>query len=386
MITIITSGESHGRGMIATITGVPSGVEVDTNFINTQLKLRQQGYGRGGRMKIETDTVDILSGVASGKTTGSPITLIVWNKDWENWKNTTPTPILTPRPGHADLIGMYKYGHLDDARKVLERASARETAARVAAGALVRLFLKPFGIDVFSHIVNWGGITPSQSASTIDELRQKTQTSPFRWLGTEHDDGLLTERINEAMKGGYTLGGIIETIIDPVPPLLGSYQTAEQKLDARLASAVLSVQAIKGIEFGLGFEYANKPGKEAMDAIYYGSQGYYRKTNYAGGIEGGMSNGNSIVFRSVMKPLPTQMSPLETVNIQTKEEALSVKERSDVTAVYAASIVIDAVVAPVIANALLERYGSDHLDRILEAFERDPALHELGYKAISHPR
>ncbi|MCX7881773.1 MAG: chorismate synthase [Brevinematales bacterium] len=386
MITVTTAGESHGRGMIATITGMPAGLEVDTSFINEELRLRQSGFGRGGRMKIETDTVDILSGVMGGKTTGAPVVLVVWNKDWENWKDKTPQPIHTPRPGHADLIGMYKYGHLDDARKVLERASARETAARVAAGALVKLFLRQFGVGMFSHVVNWGGIVPSGKAEDLEELKTKTAVSPFRWLGTQEDDVQLTALIEKAMREGFTLGGIIETIVHPIPPMLGSYQTQEQKLDARLACAVLSVQAIKGIEFGLGFEYANRPGKEAMDAIYYGEKGYYRKTNYAGGIEGGMTNGNPIVFRSVMKPIPTQMSPLETVHIHTKEKALSVKERSDVTAVYAASVVIEAAISPVLANALLERYGGDHIDRILENFQRDPALGELGYPGLSHFR
>jgi len=386
MITITTAGESHGRGMIATVVGLPSGLEVDTGFINEQLRLRQSGFGRGGRMRIESDEVDILSGVMGGKTTGSPVTLVVWNKDWENWKNKTPEPIHTPRPGHADLIGMYKYGHLDDARKVLERASARETAARVAAGALVRLFLREFGIGMFSHVVNWGGIIPSGQAASLEELREKTSASPFRWLGSPDDDERLRRRIEEAMREGFTLGGIIETVVTPVPPMLGSYQVAEKKLDARIAAAVMSVQAIKGIEFGLGFGYASRPGREAMDAIYYGEAGYYRTTNYAGGIEGGMTNGSPLVFRSVMKPIPTQMSPLETVHVHTKEKALSVKERSDVTAVYAASVVIEAAVAPVLADALMDRYGGDHLDRIREAFQRDPALRELGYGGLRHIR
>lgn len=386
MIHIITSGESHGRAMIATISGLPSGIEIDVDFINHQLKLRQSGLGRGGRMKIETDTADILTGVIKNKTTGAPLTLAIWNKDWENWKEKTTEPILTPRPGHADLIGMYKYSHLDDARKVLERASARETAARVAAGAIVKLFLRAFGIEMFSHIVNWGGITPSQETKNLEELRTKTQSSPFRWLGTPEDDTKLSSLIEQATKEGFTLGGTIETIVYPIPPLLGSYQTAEQKLDAQLAMAVMSIQAIKGIEFGLGFSYTNRYGKDAMDAIYYGEKGFYRNTNYAGGIEGGMTNGNPLVLRSVMKPIPTQMSPLETVHIHTKEKALSIKERSDVTAVYAASIVIEAAIAPVLANALMERYGCDHLDRMLEAFQRDPALKELGYPGFSHLR
>lgn len=384
MITITTAGESHGKAMIATLVGMPAGLEVDIDFINNELKLRQSGFGRGGRMKIEMDVVDILSGVIGGKTIGSPIVLAVWNKDWENWKDKLTEPIHTPRPGHADLIGMYKYGHLDDARKVLERASARETVARVAAGAIVKLFLKRFGIEMFSHVVNWGGIIPSGKPESLEDLKKKTQCSPFRWTGTSEDDEKLTRLIEKAMEEGFTLGGIIETIIYPVPPMLGSYQTAEQKIDAQIAAAVLSIQAIKGIEFGLGFEYGNRIGKEAMDAIYYGDQGYYRKTNYAGGIEGGMTNGNPIVFRSVMKPIPTQMSPLETVHIHTKEKAFAVKERSDVTAVYAASIVIEASVASVIANALLQRYGADHIDGILNAFQKDEALRELGYPGFLH--
>lgn len=379
MIEVMTAGESHGPGMIAMVRGLPSGLTVDEAFIQHELSRRQQGYGRGGRQKIETDQADILSGVMHGKTTGSPVTLAVWNKDWENWKNTRPAPVKKPRPGHADLSGVYKYSLQNDIRQVLERASARETAARVAGGALSKLFLNSFGVEIVSHVVSWAGIPINTEGMTLAQIRDRSRASD---LGCACDDAtakIIRERIDRAAAEGDTLGGIIEVIVSPFPPLLGSYQTPEQKLDARIAGAVLSVQAMKGIEFGIGFEYGKTPGKYAHDEIYFDAEkkGYYRQTNRAGGIEGGMSNGQPIVFRVVKKPIPTLMTPLKTVHLDTHAAEEAVKERSDVTALPAAGVVIENAIAPVLASAFLERYGADDMKRIREAFEADPALKEF---------
>ncbi|MCX7821025.1 MAG: chorismate synthase [Brevinematales bacterium] len=373
MIEYITAGESHGKGMIVIIKGIPSNLIIDENFINSELSRRQKGYGRGARMKIETDKVEILSGVWKGKTTGSPITIVIWNKDYENWKDKAPTPILEPRPGHADLIGGYKFNHLDDLRKVLERSSARETAARVAGGSLVKLLLKEFGIEIFSHVVNWGGIEIDTSHLPLEEIKNLAFQSEIQSACDKTTEERVKKLIDEAKQNGDTVGGIIEVIVNNVPPFLGSYQTYQEKLDAKIAEAVLSIQAVKGIEFGLGFKYAYTSGKKAHDEIFYDGK-YYRKTNNAGGIEGGMSNGSPIVFRAVMKPIPTLMSPLSTVNISSKEKVEAIKERSDVTAVGACGVVIENSIAFVIANALISRYGGDDLNLIKENFNNDKSL------------
>jgi chorismate synthase len=376
MIDYITSGESHGKGIFVTISGIPSNLLIDENFINNELKRRQSGYGRGERMKIESDKIEILSGVIKGKTTGAPVTLAIWNKDYENWKDKETPPVLCPRPGHADLTGGYKFNHLDDLRKVIERSSARETAGRVAAGAIAKLFLKEFDIEIFSHVVNWGGIEIDTSKLTLEEIKTLASQSEVNSACDKETEQKIKEMIDKAKIEGDTIGGIIETIIFPCPPFLGSYQTYYDKLDAEIARAVLSIQAIKGIEFGLGFKYANISGKNAHDEIFYDveKQKYYRKTNRAGGIEGGMSNGMPIIFRSVMKPIPTLMSPLKSVNIKTKEPTVAIKERSDVTAVAACGVVIENVVAIVIANALISRYGGDELEIIKRNFKSDKLL------------
>lgn len=381
MIEYLTSGESHGKGIFVTIKGIPSNLSIDVDFINGELKRRQGGYGRGMRMKIEADSVDILSGVANGKTTGSPITMAIWNKDYENWKGREIPPVLSPRPGHADLIGGYKYAHLDDLRKVLERASARETAGRVAAGALAKLFLREFNIEIFSHVVNWGGIEIETSHLTLGEIKELSSRSDISSACNKETEERIKNMIDQAREEGNTIGGIIETIILHCPPFLGSYQSYEEKLDARISEAVLSIQAVKGIEFGLGFKYASTPGKMAHDEIYYDKERgkYFRKTNRAGGIEGGMSNGMPIVFRAVMKPIPTLMSPLSTVNITTKESVEAIKERSDVTAVAACGVVIESVTAIVIADALMRRYGGDEIELIKRNFKNDPALLMFDY-------
>lgn len=378
MIELITAGESHGKAMIATLSGVPAGIAFDEDFINAQLAQRQKGYGRGGRMKIETDEAEVIAGVREGKTTGSPIVLAVWNKDWENWKGKSTPPVLKARPAHADLCGAYKYDHLDDIRHVLERASARETAARVAGSAVARLFLKQLGIEIFSHVVNFGGIEIDTSALSFDEIRARAAKSELRCAADESTEQKIKEKIDRCIEQGDTLGGIVEVIVPRFPAMIGSYQTAEAKLDAQIARTAISVQACKGVQFGLGFGLASVSGKNAHDEISY--DGTYRhESNRAGGINGGMSNGMPIVFRAVMKPIPTLMSPLSTVNIQTKEAVSAVKERSDVTAVPAFGVVMENAVCIDLANAIFTRYGSDHLSQIKKNLEADDAQKEFGW-------
>jgi chorismate synthase len=381
-ITYQTAGESHGKGIIVIITGIPSGLAVDQGFIDNELARRQSGYGRGGRMKIETDRAEILTGVCDGMTIGSPVTLAVWNKDYENWKSKTVEKIHKPRPGHADLVGAYKYGLTDDIRNVLERSSARETAARVAAGALVKIFLARFGVSLFSHVVEWGGIKIDTSGMTPGEIRERAEESELRSAAGPDTEAKIKAMIDAYKKDGDTMGGVIETIVSPVPPMLGSYQTAGAKLDAKIAAAVMSVQAIKGIEFGAGFGLAGLPGNQAHDEIYLDDKTgeYYRKTNRSGGTEGGMSTGSPIVFRSVMKPIPTLMKPLDTVDISESRAAKAVTERSDVAAVAAAGVVIESVTAVVVADAILERYGCDNMDMILRNFNADPDLKRFRWK------
>lgn len=371
-----TGGESHGKGMIAMVKGLPSNIPVDLDFINGELARRQSGYGRGGRQKIETDKADILTGVRDGRTIGSPVTLAVWNADYANWKDTKSEPVMTPRPAHADLAGVYKYGLTDDIRHVLERSSARETAARVAGGALVRLFLREMGIEIFSHVINWAGIPIDTRGMSSAEIREKSMQSEISSACDEDTLKKVKARVDLARREGDTLGGIIETIISPMPPLIGSYQTYERKLDSRIARAVLSVQAVKGVEFGLGFGYAGKSGREAHDEIFFDKAlgGIIRQTNRAGGIEGGMSNGLPIVFHSVMKPIPTLMTPLRTFHLHDKTPIEAIKERSDFAAVAACGVVITNAVSFEIADAFMERYGGDDIIQIKHNFETDPAL------------
>lgn len=380
MIEWMTSGESHGKGIFVTIAGLPAGLAVDTAFVDAQLAARQKGYGRGGRMKIETDAVEVLAGVRHGVTIGSPVTLAVWNKDYENWKNKTPEPVVKPRPGHADLTGAFKYGLEADVRDVLERSSARETAARVACGALARLMLREFGIGVFARVVDFGGVVADETGLDWKTIVLRASESDVRCAANEETLRAIHERIDEARLSGDTLGGVIETVVSPAPPMLGSYAEAGKKLDARIARTVLSIQAMKGIEFGLGFGYAGTPGSLAHDEILSGRKGFSRETNRAGGIEGGMTNGRPVVFRAVMKPIPTLMKPLRTVNLATGKIDSAATERSDVTAVPAACVVIENAVAVDFADALMERYGSDDLKSVLRNFANDPTLKKFDWR------
>ena len=371
MLRYLTAGESHGRALVGILEGMPAGLEMDEATINHQLKRRQCGYGRGGRMKIEADRAQILSGVRFGKTLGSPIALMVENRDWENWKDrmaVTPDgeaePVLIPRPGHADLSGMIKYG-FGDIRNVLERSSARETAVRVAVCTVPRELLEMFGISIVSHVVAIGGARVEGSGESYNSLSNEVaDRSPVRCLDPKAERAMTAE-IDRAKDAGDSLGGVFEVVVTGLPVGLGSYVHWDRRLDGRLAQALMSIQAIKGVEIGLGFESAYRSGSEVHDEIFYedqGTRGYVRKTNRAGGLEGGMTNGEPLILRAAMKPIPTLTKPLRSVHVRSKEAVSAHRERSDVCAVPAASIVGEAVVAFVLADAFLEKFGGDSVE------------------------
>ena len=355
MLRYVTAGESHGPAIIAILEGIPAGLTVSNQDIDNDLSRRQEGYGRGARMMIEKDKVDILSGIYNKLTLGSPITLLIKNKDATIEEKS---PIFCPRPGHADLAGAMKYD-FKNVRSVLERSSARETAGRVAAGAVCKKFLKEFDITVKSEIFQIGEAYVSdkfKSCKLVKEHPQKSSLGPCDELVGED----VTAEIDKANKKGDSLGGIFEVVVENMIPGLGSYTQWDLRLDGRLAQALMSVQAIKGVEIGLGFGCADKFGSQVHDEIFYDKKkGFYRGTNNAGGLEGGMSNGENIIVRAAMKPIPTLRKPLKTVDIKSKNSSDAAKERSDVCAVHAASIVGEAVVAFEIAKAFIEKIGGD---------------------------
>lgn len=372
MLRYFTAGETHGKCLTAIIEGVPAGVEISIDKINEQLARRQQGYGRGGRMKIEKDSAQILSGVRGGITLGSPIAIKIENKDWQNWENIMGTETATdersvscPRPGHADLTGGMKYNH-KDMRNVLERASARETAARVAVGALVRQILEPFGVEFLSHVKRIGDV---EDKGNINDqgFFERVKNSPVSF-GDEESAKRAMEYIDNIKAQGESCGGVVEIIVKGVPAGLGSYVHYDRKLDANLAFGVMSVQAIKGVEIGMGFGVSEMPGSHVHDEIVYDGE-FSRLTNNAGGIEGGMSNGEPIIIRAAMKPIPTLYNPLKTVNIQDKTEHKATVERSDVCAVPACAVVVEAAVAFEIAKAFLEKFSGDCMADIKKYFE-----------------
>ena len=349
--------------------------------INRELARRQGGYGRGGRMKIEKDQVRITSGIRHGKTLGSPVTLIVENKDWKNWTSVMsvePVPekqkkirrVSKPRPGHADLVGGMKYQH-DDLRNVLERSSARETTMRVAIGAVAKKLLAELDIQVAGHVAVLGGIEATIPENlTIREIQERSEQSAVRVLDPSVEEK-MKELIDQTKKNGDTIGGVVEVLVGGVPAGLGSYVQWDRKLDAKIAQAVVSINAFKGAEFGIGFEMAQRPGSQVMDEIVWDeSTGYTRTSNNLGGFEGGMTNGMPIIVRGVMKPIPTLYKPLQSVNIDTKEPYKASVERSDSTAVPAASVVCEAVVATEVAKAMLEKFDSDSFEQMKEAVKR----------------
>jgi chorismate synthase len=379
VLRYLTAGESHGPALVAILEGMSSNVPVGAAEINSDLRRRMGGYGRGGRMKIEQDEAQILGGIRHGKTLGSPIALLIQNRDWENWRNImapeadgaqddTDRRVMTrPRPGHADLIGGLKYDH-QDLRNVLERASARETAARVAVGAVCRCLLGQFGVQIVSHVVEMGGVRAESKGLTAAEIVAQAESSPVRCADPEATAAIMT-KVDEARARGTSLGGVFEVLVVDPPVGLGSYVHWDRRLDGRLAQALMSIQAIKGVEIGLGFEISRRFGSEVQDEIFYrapepgasGGEGFHRRTNFGGGLEGGMTTGQPIVLRVAMKPLSTQYKPLASVDVVTKEASKAGVERSDITAVPAAGVVGEAVVAFVLAQALCEKFGGDSL-------------------------
>ncbi|MBX7073725.1 MAG: chorismate synthase [Pirellulales bacterium] len=366
-----TAGESHGKALIALIDGFPAGVEIDRAPIDVELRRRQGGYGRGGRQRIETDQVDIKSGIWQNRTLGSPIALEVANKDY---KLERLGDLDRPRPGHGDLTGAIKY--LGSIRGVLERASARETAARVAAGALAKQLLAPFGIIAFGYVVELGGIGAEPLAGSLDEQRARRDASELAILDPSKEDE-IKGLIDACGKDGDTLGGIVEVRVEGLPFGLGTHAQWDRKLDGRLAQAVMAVQAIKGVEIGLGFEAARRRGSQVHDAIAFDpaardskSLGYLRPTNNAGGLEAGMTNGQPLVIRAAKKPISTLRKPLESVNLRTKEPESANYERSDVCAVPAASVIVENVVAFEIATALVDKFGGDSLAEMQARYQQ----------------
>lgn len=372
----LTAGESHGPELTTIIEGVPAGLALSVEAINQELARRQGGYGRGGRMKIEKDQVRITSGVRHGKTLGSPITMIVENRDWKNWQKVMAVEpveekaeklrrVAKPRPGHADLVGGMKYHH-SDLRNVLERSSARETTMRVAVGALAKQILAAVDIEIASHVAVLGGIEATVPEKlSVKEIQTITATSEVNMVDASVEES-VKELIDQTKKAGDTIGGVVEVRTDNVPAGLGSYVQWDRKLDGKIAQIMLSINAFKGVEFGIGFEAARQPGSKVMDEIVW-DDGYSRTSNHLGGFEGGMTNGEQIIVRGVMKPIPTLYKPLMSVDIDTKEPYKASVERSDSTAVPAASVVAEHVVATVLAEEILEKFSSDTIDELQQA-------------------
>jgi chorismate synthase len=389
MLRYFTAGESHGPCLTAMIDGVPAGFPVDVAKINHDLWRRQQGYGRGGRMLIEKDEVEIRSGIRWGETLGSPVALGIENRDWKNWtKKMSSAPedrdekiaVTKPRPGHADLTGILKYNH-SDIRNVLERASARDTVSRTAVGSFCKQLLSPFGIKVMGYLRSLGNIEAKSDGMTYEEIFARAEESPVRIADKDAEEKMIA-LIDDCKNKGDTLGGIFEVVVLGLPPGLGSHTQWDRKLDGRLARALMSVQAIKGVEIGLGFEMARRRGSQVHDEIFFDPNkmvsegtprivptGFYRGSNNSGGTEGGMTNGSPLVVRAAMKPISTLMSPLKSVDLKSKQPADASVERSDVCSAPAAAVVGEAVVAFELAAAFLEKFGGDSLREITRNYE-----------------
>ncbi|MBV6340560.1 chorismate synthase [Candidatus Magnetobacterium casense] len=388
-LKISTAGESHGKALTGIIEGIPAGLPIEADTINTQLHRRQQGHGRGGRMKIEQDQAEILSGVRWGKTLASPIALKIDNRDWENWQKGMSSlgqnegsipPVTRARPGHADLAGCLKHG-FRDIRNVLERSSARETAMRVALGAVCKTFLAQFGISIGSFVVRTGGAGQRYYQSAMNELgglkdignqlialSVKADQSPVR-CPFEEDAQSMIEAIDEAIERGDTIGGVFEVFAVGLPVGLGSHVQWDKRLDGQLAQAIMSIQAVKGVECGLGFDLSQRFGSRLMDEILYSDEtGFYRQSNFAGGLEGGMTNGMPLLMRAIMKPIPTQRKPLNSIDIVTKQPKEAAYERSDVCAVAACSVIAEAMIAFVLADAILCKFGGDCIDETIRNY------------------
>ncbi|HWT25162.1 MAG TPA: chorismate synthase [Solirubrobacteraceae bacterium] len=379
-LRVVTAGESHGPGLTCIVEGLPAGLELDQEAINRDMARRQLGHGRGGRMKIERDSAEVTSGVRHGFTLGGPIALQVANRDYANWEERmSPWPVEAdvpevhlPRPGHADLAGVWKFG-FTDVRNVLERASARETAARVAGGALAKAFLRALGVEVVSHVTQIGSVrAPHRDRLALGDFAAVDE-SPVRCLD-EAASRAMVEEINVLRKRNESLGGVFELRAFGLVPGLGSHVSWEQRLDGRIGMALLSIQALKGVGLGDGFDLAGRPGSGAHDEIFYDEErGYYRETNHSGGLEGGMTTGEPLVVRCAMKPLPTLTKPLRSVDVATREPAQALRERTDSCVVPAAGVVGEAMLAIVLASAYREKFGGDHVDDVraaVAAYER----------------
>ena len=369
-----TAGESHGPGLVAIVEGLPAGLELDRERLDTEMARRQLGHGRGGRMKIESDSVEIRSGVRHGRTLGSPVAVLVANRDYANWEERmNPWPVdaeveevHTPRPGHADLAGLLKYGHRD-VRNVLERASARETAARVAAGALAKEFLSAVGVSVHSHVIRIGSVAAPEPGELGPDDFAAVDDSPVRCLDTAAGEEMVAE-IDRLRKANESLGGVFEVRAFGLVPGVGSHVSWEERLDSRLAQAVVSIQAVKGVSVGEAWEVAALPGSESHDEIFFSDErGWHRETNRAGGVEGGMTNGEPLVVRGALKPISTLTKPLRSVDTETKQATEALRERTDSTVVPAAGVVAEAMVALVLARCYREKLGGDHIDDVLAA-------------------
>jgi chorismate synthase len=379
MLRFETAGESHGECLVATLTGLPAGIPIAPDAVNHELWRRQQGFGRGGRMKIETDRVSIVSGVRHGSTIGSPVAMIIANADWKNWTESLPVepgdparhkPVSRPRPGHADLAGAIKYG-FPDARYVLERASARETTARVAVGAVAKQFLASFGIEILSHVIAVGPRRLGRTVAweEIVELNRKPEV--LLGCADAAAEQEMKAVVDEAYRTGDTVGGIFEVVARGLPPGLGSYVTWDARLDGRLAQAIVSMQAVKGVEVGLAEEGAQSFGSKVQDTIHYNREErrFFRGANRAGGLEGGMTNGEDLRVRGFLKPISTLRRPLESVDLETREPSKAAYERSDVCVVPAAGVIGEAMVAIVLAGAMLEKFGGDSLRETRRNYE-----------------
>ncbi|HEX3684830.1 MAG TPA: chorismate synthase [Bryobacteraceae bacterium] len=381
MLRFETAGESHGECLVATLTGLPAGLPVSVEFINRQLWRRQQGYGRGGRMKIETDCAHIVAGVRHSETIGSPVAILIENKDWKNWTGTLPVeakdaepgkekPVNRPRPGHADLAGVIKY-NFKEARYVLERASARETAARVALGALAKILLRQFEIEVLSHVIAVGPVRMERAVEWQEILALSKRDEVLLGCVDAETEKRMKEAVDHAYRTGDTVGGIFEVVAHGAPPGLGSHIAWDTRLDGRLAQAIVSIQAVKGVEVGFAEEGARSYGSSVQDTIHYHrpQREFHRGSNRAGGLEGGITNGEDVLVRGLLKPISTLRKPLESVDLATREPALAAYERSDVAVVPAAGVIGEAMVALVLAQAFLEKFGGDSLGETRRNYE-----------------
>ena len=374
MLRFETAGESHGECLVATLTGLPAGIPISMEAVNRELWRRQQGYGRGGRMKIENDRAEIVAGVRHSRTIGSPVAILIRNKDWQNWTQALPVedldgaedkrkPVTRPRPGHADLAGAIKY-NFHDARYILERASARETAARVAAGAIAKALLAEFTIQILSHVISVGRVRLERAARWDEIVALSRKQEVLLGCIDEAVEARMKEVVDEAYRTGDTVGGVFEVVAHGVPPGLGSHTTWDSRLDGRLAQAIVSIQAVKGVEVGYAAEGAASFGSQVQDTIHYDREAsrFTRGANRAGGLEGGITNGQDVQVRGLLKPISTLRRPLESVDLTTREPALAAYERSDICVVPAAGVVGEAMVALVLAQALMEKFGGDSLD------------------------